>query len=127
MSSTTLLTQEQIISGRDIPLKELLFAKKVFHNYMLIAKETSPIELLPEMKEAIKRVEYFQTKTDPCEARNLLSALFTEVEIAESFQHFNDLAGKPTQALNELIEDRVQLIKKERHLLAEAGYDVSKI
>ncbi|WED20656.1 hypothetical protein L3Q72_08325 [Vibrio sp. JC009] len=127
MSSTTMLTEEQIISGRDIPLNELLYAKRVFHNYMLIGKESSPVELLAEMKEAIKGLEYFNTSDDPCEARNVLSSMFAEVEPADSFESFNTLAAKPFQAVNELVEDRVQLIKKERQLLLDAGYDVSQI
>ena len=31
------------------PLKELLYAKRVLDNYMAVAKESSPLELLTEM------------------------------------------------------------------------------
>ncbi|TOI70279.1 hypothetical protein CGI54_26095, partial [Vibrio parahaemolyticus] len=40
---------------------------------------------------------------------------------------FKTLAGKPSQALNELIEDRAQLIRYERELLLASGYDASRI
>ncbi|MDG3084614.1 hypothetical protein P7F88_00290 [Vibrio hannami] len=127
MSNGNILTQSQIESGRDIPLKELLYAKRVFDNYLLIAKGSRPVELLAEMKEAVKGVEYFKTDSDPCEARNVLSAMFAEVETSESFEQFNELAKNPCAALDVLIEDRVLLIKKERELLVKYGYDVSKI
>ncbi|BCL73019.1 conserved hypothetical protein [Vibrio nigripulchritudo MADA3029] len=127
MSSNTILSQSLIVSGRDIPLKELLFAKRVLNNYMLIALDNSPAELLAEMKHAVNSVDYFKTDSDPCEARNAVSAMFKEVEAAESFEDFKSFAAKPSQALHELIEDRAQLIKQERDLLRESGYDVSKI
>ncbi|WP_375751755.1 hypothetical protein [Vibrio sp. HN007] len=127
MSSSNILTQSQIISGRDIPLKELLYAKRVFDNYLLIAKGNKPVELLAEMKDAVKGVEYFKTESDPCEARNVLSAMFAEVEASDSFEQFENLSQKPCAALDELIQDRILLIKTERELLFKYGYDVSKI
>lgn len=126
MNSSTILSSELIVSGRDIPLKELLFAKKVVHNYMLVAKPGSPVELLPEIVGAIDGIEYFKTESDSCQARNVISSMLGKVDTS-SFEQFNHSASKPSQALAELIEDRVQLIKKERQLLFEAGYDVSKI
>ncbi|WP_104399445.1 hypothetical protein [Vibrio penaeicida] len=127
MSSSPILSQSLIVSGRDIPLKELLFAKRVLDNYMLIALDNSPAELLAEMKEAVHSVDYFKTETDPCEARNAVSKMLKSVEQASSFDQFKELASKPSQALHELIEDRAQLIKQERDLLRESGYNVSKI
>ncbi len=127
MSSNPFLSQSLIISGRDIPLKELLFAKRVLDNYMLIALEDSPVELLAEMKEAVNSVEYFKTYSDPCEARNAVSQMLIAVDRASSFEQFKKFASEPAKALQELIEDRAQLIKQERELLRESGYDVSKI
>ncbi|TON90964.1 hypothetical protein CGH47_16270, partial [Vibrio parahaemolyticus] len=46
MSSSMILSESLIESGRDIPLKELLYAKRVLDNYMAVAKDTSPLELL---------------------------------------------------------------------------------
>lgn len=127
MSSSNILTPELIESGRDIPLKELLFAKRVLDNYFAVAQETSPIELLAEMRDAAQAVEYFQTETNPCEARNVISAMFAAINASGSFEEFKAIAGKPRQALYELIEDRAQLIKHERELLLAAGYDFSQI
>ncbi|EDP59927.1 hypothetical protein [Vibrio sp. AND4] len=127
MSSSMILNESLIVSGRDIPLKELLYAKRVLDNYMAVAKESSPLELLSEMKSAAKKVEYFTTKGNSCEARNVISNMFVEIDGAESFETFKVLAGKPSQALNELIEDRAQLIKHERELLLASGYDASRI
>ncbi|MBW3696856.1 hypothetical protein EK599_14245 [Vibrio sp. T187] len=126
MNSPTILSNDLIVSGRDIPLKELLFAKKVVHNYMLVAKSGSPVELLPEINSAIEGIEYFKTEADPCQARNVISTMLSKVDTG-SFEQFHGSASTPSQALDELIEDRVQLIKKERQILFEAGYDVSKI
>ena len=94
---------------------------------MAVAKESSPLELLTEMKSAAKQVEYFTTNDNPCEARNVISSMIDEIDSAESFDSFKALAGKPSQALNELIEDRAQLIKHERELLLASGYDASRI
>ena len=116
-----------IESGRDIPLTELLFAKRVLDNYLAVAKETSPTELLVEMREAAKGVEYFKTESNPCEARNVISKMFEAIEDALSFEDFKTIASKPQQALHELIEDRAQLIKHERGLLLAAGYDLSRV
>ncbi|CAH1571030.1 conserved hypothetical protein [Vibrio jasicida] len=127
MSSSMILNESLIVSGRDIPLKELLYAKRVLDNYMAVAKESSPLELLTEMKTAAKQVEYFTTESNPCEARNVISAMIDKVETAESFDSFKALAGEPSQALNELIEDRAKLIKLERELLLASGYDASRI
>ncbi|CAH1533785.1 MULTISPECIES: hypothetical protein [Vibrio] len=127
MSSSMILNESLIVSGRDIPLKELLYAKRVLDNYMAVAKESSPLELLTEMKTAAKQVEYFTTESNPCEARNVISAMIDKVETAESFDSFKALAGEPSQALNELIEDRAKLIKHERELLLASGYDASRI
>ncbi|CAH1546837.1 conserved hypothetical protein [Vibrio rotiferianus] len=123
MSSSMILNESLIVSGRDIPLKELLYAKRVLDNYMAVAKETSPLELLTEMKSAAKQVEYFTTDDNPCEARNVISSMIDEIGSAESFDAFKALAGKPSQALNELIEDRAKLIKHERELLLASGYE----
>jgi hypothetical protein len=122
-----ILNESLIVSGRDIPLKELLYAKRVLDNYMAVAKESSPLELLTEMKTAAKQVEYFTTESNPCEARNVISAMIDKVDTAESFDSFKALAGEPSQALNELIEDRAKLIKHERELLLASGYDASRI
>ncbi|PMO49714.1 hypothetical protein BCT11_26260 [Vibrio sp. 10N.222.52.B12] len=127
MSSSMILNESLIVSGRDIPLKELLYAKRVLDNYMAVAKESSPLELLTEMKTAAKQVKYFTTESNPCEARNVISAMIDKVETAESFDSFKALAGEPSQALNELIEDRAKLIKHERELLLASGYDASRI
>ncbi|MCG7500075.1 hypothetical protein MHO82_24735 [Vibrio sp. Of7-15] len=126
MNSSTVLSSELIVSGRDIPLKELLFAKKVVHNYMLVAQPGSPVELLPEIVTAIDGIEYFKTESDTCQARNAISSMLDKVN-TNSFEQFNHSASKPSQALDELIEDRVHLIKKERQMLLEAGYDVAKM
>ncbi|TNZ75650.1 hypothetical protein CGK43_15090 [Vibrio parahaemolyticus] len=127
MSSSMILSESLIESGRDIPLKELLYAKRVLDNYMAVAKDTSPLELLTEMKAAAKQVEYFTTDNNPCEARNVISSMIDEIDSAETFTAFKTLAGKPSQALNELIEDRAQLIRYERELLLASGYDASRI
>ncbi|WJT08315.1 hypothetical protein [Vibrio harveyi] len=127
MSSSMILNESLIVSNRDIPLKELLYAKRVLDNYMAVAKESSPLELLTEMKSAAKQVEYFTTDDNPCEARNVISGMIDQIDSAESFDAFKSLAGKPSQALNELIEDRAQLIKHERELLLASGYDASRI
>ncbi|MBS9937037.1 hypothetical protein [Vibrio alginolyticus] len=127
MSSSMILSESLIESGRDIPLKELLYAKRVLDNYMAVAKESSPLELLTEMKSAAKQVEYFTTTSNPCEARNVISQMIDKIDTAESFASFKALAAKPSQALNELIEDRAQLIKHERELLLASGYDASRI
>ncbi|EGR1477526.1 hypothetical protein D7V19_07560 [Vibrio parahaemolyticus] len=127
MSSSMILSKSLIESGRDIPLKELLYAKRVLDNYMAVAKDTSPLELLTEMKAAAKQVEYFTTNNNPCEARNVISSMIDEIDSAETFAAFKTLAGKPSQALNELIEDRAQLIRYERELLLASGYDASRI
>ncbi|TOH51780.1 hypothetical protein CGI80_09600 [Vibrio parahaemolyticus] len=127
MSSSMILSESLIESGRDIPLKELLYAKRVLDNYMAVARDTSPLELLTEMKAAAKQVEYFTTDNNPCEARNVISSMIDEIESAETFAAFKTLAGKPSQALNELIEDRAQLIRYERELLLASGYDASRI
>ncbi|EGQ9059082.1 TPA: hypothetical protein GRR81_19990 [Vibrio parahaemolyticus] len=127
MSSSMILSESLIESGRDIPLKELLYAKRVLDNYMAVAKNTSPLELLTEMKAAAKQVEYFTTNNNPCEARNVISSMIDEIDSAETFAAFKTLAGKPSQALNELIEDRAQLIRYERELLLASGYDASRI
>lgn len=127
MSSNNILSPTLIESGRDIPLKELLFAKRVLDNYLAVAQETSPIELLDEMRDAAKGVEYFKTDSNPCEARNVISEMFSAIDASNSFDDYKVLAGKPRQALNELIEDRAQLIKHERGLLLAAGYDFSRI
>ncbi|PFG56247.1 hypothetical protein ATG66_2573 [Vibrio sp. ES.051] len=127
MSSSMILSDSLIESGRDIPLQELLYAKRVLDNYMAVAKESSPLELLTEMKVAAKQVEYFTTTSNPCEARNVISAMIEEIDNAESFESFKALARRPSQALNELIEDRAQLIKRERELLLASGYDASRI
>ncbi|TOP18736.1 hypothetical protein CGH22_11605, partial [Vibrio parahaemolyticus] len=125
MSSSMILSESLIESGRDIPLKELLYAKRVLDNYMAVARDTSPLELLTEMKAAAKQVEYFTTDNNPCEARNVISSMIDEIDSAETFAAFKTLAGKPSQALNELIEDRAQLIRYERELLLASGYDAS--
>ncbi|WP_322804038.1 hypothetical protein SO574_06310 [Vibrio alfacsensis] len=127
MSSSMILTESLIESGRDIPLKELLYAKRVLDNYMAVAKESSPLELLAEMKTAAKQVDYFTSDNTPCEARNVICQMISEIESAASFEDFKTLAGKPSLALNELIEDRAQLIKHERELLLASGYDASRI
>ncbi|EGR3301757.1 hypothetical protein CGH87_07640 [Vibrio parahaemolyticus] len=127
MSSSMILSESLIESGRDIPLKELLYAKRVLDNYMAVAKDTSPLELLTEMKAAAKQVEYFTTDNNPCEARNVISSMIDEIDNAKTFAAFKTLAGKPSQALNELIEDRAQLIRYERELLLASGYDASRI
>ncbi|MFB1053528.1 hypothetical protein [Vibrio diabolicus] len=127
MSSSMILSESLIESGRDIPLKELLYAKRVLDNYMAVAKESSPLELLTEMKSAAKQVEYFTTTSNPCEARNVISQMIDKIDTAESFESFKALAGEPSLALNELIEDRAQLIKHERELLLASGYDASRI
>ncbi|MFM2587674.1 hypothetical protein [Vibrio sp. TBV020] len=125
MSSNNILSQTLIESGRDIPLQELLFAKRVLDNYLSIAQPSSPIELLAEMREAALGVEYFKTDSNPCEARNVISTMFTEIQTAQSFDDFKLTASKPRQALHELVEDRASLIKHERGLLLAAGYDIS--
>ncbi len=127
MSSSNILSPTLIESGRDIPLNELLFAKRVLDNYIAIAKESSPAELLSEMRDAAKGVEYFQAVGTPCEARNVISDMFKAIESTQSFDDYKALAAKPRQALHELIEDRAQLIKHERGLLLAAGYDASRI
>ncbi|HHX8458742.1 hypothetical protein D8S93_04795 [Vibrio sp. VGrn 2] len=127
MSSSMILSESLIESGRDIPLKELLYAKRVLDNYMAVAKESSPLELLIEMKSAAKQVEYFTTTSNPCAARNVISQMIEKIDTAESFESFKALAGKPSLALNELIEDRAQLIKHEQELLLASGYDASRI
>jgi|GEM_PF-1534494 len=127
MSSSNILSQALIESGRDIPLQELLFAKRVLDNYLAVAQDTSPIELLAEMRDAAKGVEYFKTDSSPCEARNVISKMFTAIDASQSFEDYKQLAGKPRQALHELIEDRAQLIKHERGLLLAAGYDFSRV
>lgn len=127
MSSSMLLSESLIESGRDIPLTELLYAKRVLDNYMAVAKDSSPLELLTEMKAAAQHVEYFKTVDNPCEARNAISNMINEIDKAKSFDDFKALAGKPSQALHELIEDRAQLIKRERELLLASGYDTSHI
>ncbi len=125
MSESAVLSQSLIESGRDIPLKELLYAKRVLHNYMVVAKDNSPQELLEEMREAIKAVEYFRNSTSPNDARNVISTMFEEIDAATSFDAFVSLATKPFGALNELIEDRAVLIKQERALLLASGYDLA--
>lgn len=127
MTSSNILTQELIESGRDIPLKELLLAKRVLENYMAIATEHSPKELLPEMISAVTGLDYFNVENSACEARNLISKMLKDVNQVESFDQFTGFAQKPKTALNELIEDRAILIKHERDLLLSSGYDVSKI
>ncbi|MGY0613557.1 hypothetical protein [Vibrio sp. FJH11] len=127
MSSSMILSESLIESGRDIPLTELLYAKRVLDNYMAVAKDSSPLELLTEMKAAAQQVEYFKTFDNPCEARNAISSMIDEIGKATSFAEFKTFAGKPSQALNELIEDRAQLIKRERELLLASGYDASRI
>ncbi len=127
MSSSNILSQDLIVSGRDIPLKELLFAKRVLDNYMTIATQNSPAELLTEMRDAAGSVEYFKVEDSSCEARNVISGLFQEINTVESFTQFKEQADKPSQALRELIEDRAQLIKQERDLLIASGYDISRI
>ncbi len=127
MSASMILNESLIESGRDIPLTELLYAKRVLDNYMTVAKDSSPLELLTEMKTAAQQVEYFKTVDNPCEARNAISSMISEVDKATSFTEFKTLAGKPSQALHELIEDRAQLIKRERELLLASGYDASRI
>lgn len=127
MSNSDLLSPELIESGRDIPLKELLFAKRVLDNYLAVAKESSPIELLAEMREAAKGVEYFKTEKHPCDARNVISTLFAAIDSAQSFDEYKTLAEKPRQVLDALVEDRALLIKYERGLLLAAGYDFSRI
>ncbi|WP_047049753.1 hypothetical protein [Vibrio mexicanus] len=127
MSSSNILSPTLIESGRDIPLNELLFAKRVLDNYIAIAKESSPAELLSEMRDAAKGVEYFQVVGTPCEARNVISDMFSAIDDTQSFDDYKSLAAKPRQALHELIEDRAQLIKHERGLLLAAGYDASRI
>ncbi|HHF2916947.1 TPA: hypothetical protein ACPJ0H_004885 [Vibrio diabolicus] len=127
MSSSMILSESLIESGRDIPLKELLYAKRVLDNYMAVAKESSPLELLIEMKSAAKQGEYFTTTSNPCAARNVISQMIEKIDTAESFESFKALAGKPSLALNELIEDRAQLIKHEQELLLASGYDASRI
>jgi hypothetical protein len=127
VSSSNILSQTLIESGRDIPLNELLFAKRVLDNYLSVAKETSPIELLTEMRDAARGIEYFQTDSSPCEARNVISKMIKAVDSAQSFEEYKNFAGQPRQALHELIEDRAQLIKHERGLLLAAGYDLSRV
>ncbi len=127
MSSSMILSESLIVSGRDIPLTELLYAKRVLDNYMAVAKDTSPLELLTEMKAAAQQVEYFKTENNPCEARNVISRMIDEISTADSFDAFKLLAGTPSKALNELIEDRAKLIKHERELLLASGYDASRI
>ncbi len=127
MSSSMVLNESLIESGRDIPLTELLYAKRVLDNYMAVAKDSSPLELLAEMKAAAQQVEYFKAVNSPCEARNAISSMIDEIDQAGSFVEFKALAGKPSQALHELIEDRAQLIKRERELLLASGYDASPI
>ncbi|TOL79554.1 hypothetical protein CGH91_20710, partial [Vibrio parahaemolyticus] len=85
MSSSMILSESLIESGRDIPLKELLYAKRVLDNYMAVAKDASPLELLTEMKAAAKQVEYFTTDNNPCEARNVISSMIDEIDSAETF------------------------------------------
>ncbi|MGR5238643.1 hypothetical protein [Vibrio alfacsensis] len=127
MTSSMILSKALIESGRDIPLKELLYAKRVLDNYMAVAKESSPLELLTEMKVAARNVEYFTTSDNPCEARNVISGMIEKIGDAESFDAFKAQASTPSQALFELIEDRAQLIKHERELLLASGYDASRI
>lgn len=127
MSSSKILSAELIKSGRDIPLNELLFAKRVLDNYIAIAKETSPKELLAEMREAAQAVEYFKTETNSIEARNHISRMFAEIQNVDSFDAYKTTARPPQQALQELIDDRAQLIKHERGLLIAAGYDFSRV
>ncbi|MDV6251184.1 hypothetical protein [Vibrio sp. EA2] len=127
MSSSMILSESLIESGRDIPLTELLYAKRVLDNYMAVAKDSSPLELLTEMKTAAQQVEYFKTDDNPCEARNVISSMIDEIEKATTFSEFKNFASKPSLALNELIEDRAQLIKRERELLLASGYDASRI
>ncbi|CAM3002217.1 hypothetical protein QTO01_17180 [Vibrio mytili] len=127
MSASMILSESLIESGRDIPLTELLYAKRVLDNYMAVAKDSSPLELLTEMKAAAQQVEYFKTEDNPCEARNVISSMIDEISQADSFEAFKSIAGKPSKALNELIEDRAQLIKRERELLLASGYDASRI
>ncbi|USD67290.1 hypothetical protein [Vibrio sp. SCSIO 43136] len=122
MSSNKILNETLIISGRDIPLKELLFAKRVLDNYLAIVNETSPSELLAEMSEAIKGVKYFQTQDNPCEARNVVSNMLVDASGAASVEEFKRVASQPRQALHELIQDRAELIQHERSLLSAAGY-----
>ncbi|WP_070965743.1 hypothetical protein [Vibrio sonorensis] len=122
MDSNKILNDSLIVSGRDIPLNELVYAKRVLDNYMVVANDSSPVELLEEMKNAAKSVEYFKTTENPCEARNFISALFVKIESANTFEEFKTVAGEPSQALLELIQDRAQLIKQERDLLVASGY-----
>jgi hypothetical protein len=122
-----ILSESLIESGRDIPLKELLYAKRVLDNYMAVAKNSSPLELLTEMKTAARHVEYFTTHDNPCEARNVISNMIEKIDAADSFETFKTLAEVPSLALFELIEDRAQLIKHERELLLASGYDASRI
>ncbi len=127
MSSSMILNESLIESGRDIPLTELLYAKRVLDNYMAVAKDSSPLELLTEMKGAAQQVEYFKTVDNPCAARNAISSMIDDINKASTFSEFKVLAATPSQALHELIEDRAQLIKRERELLLASGYDASRI
>ena len=63
MSSNNILSPTLIESGRDIPLQELLFAKRVLDNYLSVAQESSPIELLAEMPKnrSILRIQTLLT------------------------------------------------------------------
>ncbi|WP_087024756.1 hypothetical protein [Thaumasiovibrio subtropicus] len=124
MSSSTILNEAQIVSGRDIPLKELLFAKRVLDNYTVVAQKRCPDELLSEMKEAVESIEYFKTTNDPCEARNVISGMLNGVAEVASFEAFITFTQIPTQALHELIVDRAELIKQERELLVGSGYEI---
>jgi hypothetical protein len=126
MSSSNILSSALIESGRDIPLNELLFAKRVLDNYLAMAQESSPIELLAEMRDAAKGVEYFKTEDSACETRNVVSDMFAKIDAVDSFEGYKSVAETPRQALHELIEDRAQLIAHERGLLLAAGYDLSR-
>lgn len=127
MNANKILDAQLIESGRDIPLQELLFAKRVLENYILIANDDGPQELLAEIRQAVRGVEYFRTHDNPCQARNVISSMFASIDNADSFESYKVLASSPVTALQELIDDRAQLIKHERGLLLAAGFDFSKI
>ncbi|MGX9417804.1 hypothetical protein ACWU4D_10680 [Vibrio sp. WJH972] len=124
MSANKTLSLELIESGRDIPLSELIFAKRVLDNYTAIACESSPKELLVEIREAAQGVEYFKSQESTCDARNYISGLFLKISDVDSFEEYKSVAAAPRQVLSEIIDDRAALLKHERELLLASGYNV---
>ena len=122
MHSVIAPTKALILSDRDIPLKDLLFAKKIIDNYDLIITKASPAELLAEMQHAIRQIHYFTTTQSPCEARNALSREISSIQQSVSYIEFKQAITPALSLLNAFIDDRAKLISQEHNLLLAAGY-----